>query len=161
MFLVWQENWFALIWCDLKIWNKSISVGWDSVVSSQPTFIKSCNKNYYWLVNSEMMIRVPQCSTRVVGIKINMKGNWEPSVDEVYLWDYRYVFVWYPFYVAKLIVGIWYRYDMITKMLSSQCMNMCTYSSSHVMVFECTYAVYVVKFRRFAIRVLGSPRAMK
>ena len=75
-------------------------------------------------MNTEMLIRMPQFSTRDVCImhffKISMKDNWEPLVDEVYLWEYRYVLALCPFYVIKLIVGIWYRYDMITKILSSQ-----------------------------------------
>ena len=54
--------------------------------------------------------------------KLNMNDNWEPSVGEVKLWEYRYVFSYVPFtLVIRLIncwdfIQIWY-YD---KMLSSQ-----------------------------------------
>ena len=51
--------------------------------------------------------------------KLNMKDNWEPSVGEVKLWEYRYVFVLLCPHLrwsySSLIVGILYRYDMITK----------------------------------------------
>ena len=42
--------------------------------------------------------------------KLNMKDNWEPSVSEVKLWEYRYVFVLCPFYVgytAHLLLGFY------------------------------------------------------
>ena len=55
-------------------------------------------------------------------IKLNMKDNWEPSVGEVKLWEYRYVFVLCPFYVgytAHSLLGLYT--DMIwNKMRSSQ-----------------------------------------
>ena len=73
-------------------------------------------------MNTERLIHIPQCSIidfRIMQFfKLNMKDNWEPSVGEVKLWEYRYVFVLCPFLrwlYGSLIVGILYRYDMITK----------------------------------------------
>ena len=54
--------------------------------------------------------------------KLNMKDNWEPSVGEVKLWEYRYVLSYVPFTLVIRLINCW---DFIqiwydNKMLSSQ-----------------------------------------
>ena len=52
-------------------------------------------------MNTESLIHMPQCFFRIMQFfGLNMKNNWEPSVGEVKLWEYRYVFVLCPFYVG-------------------------------------------------------------
>ena len=55
-------------------------------------------------MNTERLIHMPVFYYRFVRIiqffKLNMKDNWKPSVGEVKLWEYRYVFVLCPFYVG-------------------------------------------------------------
>ena len=75
-------------------------------------------------MNTERLIHMPQCSTIDLSALCNSSNPiWKPSVGEVKLWEYRYVFVLYvPFtMVIRLIncrdfIQVWYD----NKMLSSQ-----------------------------------------
>ena len=55
-------------------------------------------------MNTERLMHMPVFYYRFVRImqffKLNMKDNWEPSVGEIKLWEYLYVFVLCPFYVG-------------------------------------------------------------
>ena len=61
-------------------------------------------------------VRIMRC------FKLNMKDNWEPSVGEVKLWEYRYVLSYVPFTLVIRLINCWnfiqIWYD--NKMLSSQ-----------------------------------------
>ena len=105
---------------------------------------------------TELLIRMPQCSNRDICImhffKINMKDNWEPLVDEVLPWEYRYVFVLCPFYVVKLIVGNRYRYDITTKMLSSQWNNNNQHSLNIIVIW---YLLEIITRQGFLFHALA------
>ena len=69
--------------------------------------IKSCNKtlltNEYWKVDTYATVFCYWFVRTMQFFKLNMKDNWEPSVGEVKLWEYQYVFALCPFYVGYAV----------------------------------------------------------